>query len=162
MEENREVGERVLVKLRKSRKVFFVEYVCAIILIVLLGGLYSKGITMPSWMFRIVVVIIAGIILFAEISRIYTRYIITPTKVVIISGLFNETRKNIYFHPLGFVADLNLGQSFVQRILDYGTISLSGSQGYDFVMEDVNSPHEVLKMLEDLIEANKNPHSRKR
>lgn len=162
MEENRDGEERVLVNLRKSRKVFLVEYLCAFILIVLLGLLYSNKISMPSLVFRVVIVIIVGIILFAEISRVYTRYVITPIKAIIISGLFNEQRKNIYFYQLGFVTDLNLSQSFAQRLLNYGTISLSGSQGYDFVLEDVDNPHDVLKMIEDLIETNKNPKAKKR
>ena len=162
MEESQGKEERVLVSLKKSRKVFLVEYICALFLGFLLLMIYLNEINIPSWMFRGVMVLVLGIIVFAEISRWYTRYVITTNKIVIIKGIINEKRKNIYFHPLGYVPDFELRQSFTQKMLDYGTISLSGSQGYDFLIEDVSNPYEVLKMIEDLVNASKAVYKRKR
>jgi|SRR3989344_8358696 len=162
MEEFHDKEERVLVSLKKSRNVFLIEYVCALFLGVLLLMIYLKEISIPSWAFRGVMVLIAGIVVFVEISRIYSRYVITTSKLIIIKGLINEHRKNIYFHPLSYVTDFEVRQSFGQRMLGYGTISLSGSQGYDFVIEDINNPNEVLKIIEELVNVSKEAYKRKK
>ncbi|MBI2662647.1 PH domain-containing protein [Candidatus Woesearchaeota archaeon] len=162
MEDFHDKEERVLTSLKKSRMAFLVEYVCALFLGFLLLMLFWNKIIIPGWMFRGVIVLIVGIVVFAEISRRYTRYVITPSKMVIIKGLINEYRKNIYFHPLAYVPDFEVRQSFGQRMLGYGTVSLSGSQGYDFLIEDVNNPNEVLKVIEDLVNASKDVDKRKK
>ena len=84
-----------------------------------------------------------------------TRYTILPNKLTIIKGIIKHDKKNVYFHPLGFVPDLNIKQTRIQRMLSYGTIYLKGEGGNTFTIKDISKPHKVLEMIEELIRKNR-------
>ena len=77
-------------------------------------------------------------------------------KLVTIDGIIKQNRKNIYFHPLGFVPDINIKQNRIQRLLNYGTISIVMG-GSNFEIKDVNNPHSIIKIIEEQIEYSKHP-----
>lgn len=149
-------GEIVLKTLRASRKVYLLEYACGLVLAFLLLGSYFKGIKL--W--APIPYFVAGLALYsfasAEASRILITYKVTPTKMVIIKGLLKQTRTSVYFHPLGFVPNINIGQSRMQRILNYGTIYIAGDHNnLTFEVKDINEPRKIMLFLEDLIEQNR-------
>ncbi len=142
--------------LKRSRKAYLVEYACGLFLIFLLTITFVKGIRM-SVNFKY---FIFGLAMFSfvsvEASRIFVRYKITSKKVVIIKGLIKQNRKNVYFHPLGFVPDIDVKQDRTQRLLNYGTIYVKGSGGDNsFEIKDVNRPHRIMNIIETLVDQNK-------
>tara|TARA_Y100000310_G_C20475968_1_gene712426 strand:+ start:8 stop:496 length:489 start_codon:yes stop_codon:yes gene_type:complete len=152
------MGKKNILKVyRKTRKAFLIEYTCGIFLLAALGVSYFKEIQFNPIFQHFVI----GISLFAfasvEFSRIFTRYKITPEKISIIKGIIKQDKKNVYFHPLGFVPDLNVKQSRLQRLFNYGTIYLKSGDIHTFEIKDVSSPHKVLELIENLIEENKSP-----
>ncbi len=141
--------------IRKARRAFLPEYVCGVFLLVLWVILYFKGIKL-----NVLIQILflgAGMIaiISGEASRLLLRYRITNKKIIIIHGLFKQLKKNIYFHPLAYVPDINIHQNRLQRILGYGTIFVKGGSGVSFEIKDVAEPHKVMDLIEELMESNK-------
>lgn len=146
--------EPVIALIKRSRKIYILEYCCSFLLLIFSGWVYFKGIVSSIIIFKLVFSLALLILLWVEISRLVYRYKITPTKITMIQGLLRQHKKHVYFQPLAFVPDLNVHQSAIQRILDYGTISIMG-QSDAFQIRDIDHPHEIIKMLEELIDQNK-------
>lgn len=89
----------------------------------------------------------------AEISRQFIRYKITPSKLMVIKGFIKQSKKNVYFHSLAFIPDINVHQSRIQRLLGYGTIHLYGGGNMSERIEitDINHPKDVLHKMEELV-----------
>jgi len=149
--------EKVLFSLKRSRKAFFLEYGCFLFLIVLLLFSFKQEMMMKPAVKMIIFGLAMASLASAEFSRMVLRYKITSEKITIIEGIIKQNKKHIYFHPLGFVTDINIKQSSAQRVLDYGTIFVTGSGAgiNSFEIKDIDNPHEVLKVIEQLIEEHK-------
>ncbi|MBT4935548.1 PH domain-containing protein [Candidatus Woesearchaeota archaeon] len=147
--------DRILYSFRKTRKAFLIEYVCGGLLIVLV--LFSAiWITNFSNSIRFFVLGLGIVLLgYTEISRYMYRYKITNEKIIISHGLIKHNRKNVYFHPLGFVPDINIKQGHLQRILGYGTIDVEAGKGKTFEIKDIEDPHRIMKVIEELIQRHK-------
>jgi membrane protein YdbS with pleckstrin-like domain len=154
--------EKVPFTLFRTRKAFWVEYLCGITILVLLLLSYLQGISLTSRA-RILLLSIGIIILiYAEVHRIMLRYRVTEDKLIIINGWLKQEKKNLYFHALGFIPDINIKQNRIQRILGYGAIFVVGGGTNTFEIKDVSSPHLVMEMIEDLIENSKHPDRKKK
>lgn len=147
-----EEHEKVLFHLRKSRKAYLPEYVCALLIFVLLILLRFKGLTFAP----ILNYLAFGLIIFslasAEISRMASCYIITPSKLIVIKGFIKQSKKNVYFHSLAYVPDINISQHRWQRLLGIGKIYIhGGSMGESLTIDDIDHPAEVLRDIEGLV-----------
>ena len=153
--ENMGDNEEVILTLRKSRKAFMVEYLCALLLLLFFLGIYMVRGTVPGFLAYYIVGMAALSLVSAEGSRLFQRYVITPHKVTVVKGIIKQNNKNVYFRSLGFVLDFNLKQNHLQRILNYGTIfaeSQSGGGEKSFEIKDVDNPRQIITMMEKLIE----------
>lgn len=146
----------------RTRKAFWVEYLCGITILILLILSYLSGIelTKRAQIFLLGVGLI--ILIYAEIHRIMLRYQVTKDKLIIVNGWLKQEKKNLYFHALGFIPDINIKQSRIQRILGYGAIFVVGGGTNTFEIKDVANPHLVMEMIEDLIERSKHPDRKKK
>ena len=142
------------INLRKTRKAFIAEYSCGVFLLGLLVIGTLKGLQVKQYMFYFMGGIALTAIGSAEFMLAMVRYKILPHKLVITHGIIQQKKKNIYFHPLGFVPDLNVKQSRIQRIFNIGTVFLTSS-GEAFELKDIDNPHQVLELVEKLIEENR-------
>lgn len=147
---------------RKSRKAYMVEYACGLILLLLLFSIHLHGIMLKPKVAYFFLGISLLPLAFAEISRMLSKYQITMDKLTITEGLIKQAKKKIYFHPLGFIPDINIHQGRIQRLLDYGTIFVKCAQGNAFEVKDVNQPHEIMKIIERRVEENKHPERKKK
>lgn len=145
-------GERVLYSVAKTRKGFFIEYTCAVFLMLL--AVYSKFTSLQLSLSARKVIFGVGLVIFiyAELSRVYIRYKFTNKKIIIITGILRQHKKSVYYHPLAFVPDINVEQNIIGRIFNFGTISVRGSAENAFEIKDIDSPQEVMKDIERLIE----------
>jgi len=48
----------------------------------------------------------------------------------------------------------------MQRILNYGSISVTMG-GEQFMIKDLNRPHQIMEIIEDLIEESKHPERKR-
>ncbi len=153
--------EKVIAILRKTRKAFLIEYGCGFLLLVFLIILNEKEIYLKAIFSKAIFGLAVFSMLTAEYSRITHRYLITSDKISYIKGIIKQSRKNIYFAPLSFIPNINLRQNRIQRLLDYGTISISGISGESmtnssFELRDISNPHKVLKIIEEWIDYHRN------
>lgn len=151
--------EHLLYILKRSRKAFFPEYFCGFFLLILLGINYFKGYISNQLLIYFLLGLAVFSLISAEYSRMILKYTFMPEKMVITEGLVKQRKQNVYYHPLGYVPDINIKQNFMQRMLNYGTISVSTGSN-SFQIKDVDNPDQVVGLLEDLIENSKNPPQR--
>ncbi|MEK6969646.1 MAG: PH domain-containing protein [Nanoarchaeota archaeon] len=143
-----------LTTLRRSRKAFLVEYTCGVLLLLLLAVFSLKGIELWAGFQYFVLGLALFSFVYAEFSRMLIQYRIMPQKAIIVNGIIKQSKKNIYFHPLGFVPDINIKQNRIQRVLNYGTIYVQGGSN-PFEIKEIDHPLRVMDFLEELIEKNK-------
>ncbi|MBS3123457.1 PH domain-containing protein [Candidatus Woesearchaeota archaeon] len=147
-----EENETVLFNLKKSRKAYLPEYGCAFVLLILLIMLRFKGLALSNFLIYLALVLIIFSLTSAEISRLATRYVITTHKIIVIKGFLKQSKKNVYFHSLAYVPDINISQHRWQRLLGIGKIYIhGGSMGESLSIDNIDHPAEVLKMIEKLV-----------
>lgn len=149
--------EQAIIVLRRSRKTFLIEYLCGLFLFGLIFLFYVVGISLHPIMRNIVLGLALLAIIIPELSRLFLVYIVTPTKITIIKGLIQQTKKNVHFIPLGYIPEINMKQNRIQRLLKYGTIFIHGSTQNSFEIRDINRPQEILELIEELIKKNRIP-----
>jgi len=121
----------------------------------LVGFSLMAGIEIPSFMPYLIGALGVFAFVSAEMSRFLTRYKILEDKIVIVKGLIKQAKKNVYFHPLGFVPDINIKQGRLQRFLGYGTLFIKHGGDNALEIKDINSPQKIMSTIEDLIESNR-------
>ena len=146
---------------KKTRKAFLLEYFCGLLLIGLVSYSYFFNLITDSIL--TLPVLGMGLICLgaAELPRWRYRYKITGDKVTITKGIIMKHRKHVYFHPLGFVVDINVKQNMIQRLLNYGTIYVKGSAENSLEITDTTSPHQIMEIIEKLIEKNRTPSTKR-
>ena len=153
-------GSTILHSFKRSRKAFLAEYFCSFFLLTLLVISFVKGINLKPEIHYLILSLSISAIASVELSRLMLSYKILPDKLVVSEGLIKPDKKNIYFHPLGFVPDIDIKQGRMQRILNYGSISVMMG-GNHFIIKDLNKPHQVIEIIEDLIEESKHPERKR-
>ncbi len=124
--------------------------------------LYLKGIAVPGILQKTAIAAALFALAAAEISRMMVSYKITSVRLIIVRGIIQQSTKNIHFHPLGFVPDISMKQNWMQRLLNYGSVSVAGSGEHSFELRNINQPHRVVELLQELIEENRTPSSKRR
>jgi len=78
------------------------------------------------------------------VDRLVNEYGITNQRVVAKSGLVS---RNIEEMSLNSIESINVKQSILGRILNYGSISIAGRGNALIVFKDVDSPVEIRKKI---------------
>tara|TARA_Y100000310_G_scaffold334436_2_gene414204 strand:+ start:314 stop:805 length:492 start_codon:yes stop_codon:yes gene_type:complete len=151
----------VVVNLRRTRKAFLPEYISGFFLLFVLFIFNLNNIAIPFNLNYLLIGVAAFAFISIEVNRKLVDYKITPEKIIITKGIIKKHRKNIHFHPLGFVPDINVKQNFTQRLLNYGTVFIEGSGENHLEIKDVSNPHKILSTLEDLIDENRTTSSKR-
>jgi len=154
--------EQILFSLTTTRKGYILEYVCTLFLILLPLFASIKGYAIPVNIVYLLIGLGTLILIYTEIARIYTRYTVTNKKLVIVRGLLRQDKKNVYFHPLAFVPDINVEQNMLQRLFNVGTISVKSSDVSSFEIRDIDSPHEIAQEIERLIDEERRSGAQKK
>ncbi len=123
------------------------------LLLTLATGLVGAGVsiaTMSLLAAAFGAVALAGVVWFCvwKVRAMTTRLIITTKRTTLRLGIFSRTTREVLHDR---VQDVKVEQSFLQRVLGVGTLSLSSSsdEGFEIVMTDVP---DVLR-VRDVIDA---------
>ena len=151
-----EEAEQVIGKLRKTRKAFLLEYLCALSLLGMAAySTYAR--LLPLWAVYTFLGIALVALFSAELARLFVRYDITHSKIIVVKGYLKQSKKNVYFHSLAYVPDMNVSQTAIQRLLNYGKVYVhGGGLSEAFEINDINNPQAILKQMEQLVK-----HTRK-
>ncbi len=158
--ETEKESNKILYSFKRSRKAFLLEYVCGSFLLIFLLVIYFNGIHLKPIINKSILGFGLFSIVSVEFSRLMLKYDIMQDKLVTVDGIVKQDRKNIYFHPLGFVPDINIKQNRIQRLLNFGTISIVMG-GSNFEIKDVNNPHAIIEIIEEQIEYSKHPERKR-
>ena len=91
-----------------------------------------------------VMVIFYSLILYSE--RFLNEYGITNQRVISKSGIVS---RNIEEMSLKSIESINVKQSILGRILNYGSISITGRGNAVLVFKDIDSPVEIRKKIQN-------------
>ncbi len=153
-----ETGEVVL---KASRIYFLGNYIIAgLVIIFLLLAYFIFDLTFTLFprtqdeLFSTMVILGVGAIGVALIEqpewvRFRTKFIVTMNEVIKQEGILSKERVVL---PYATVADMRVERSFVGRILNYGTLSVSSFKaGSDMVMKGVRRPEKIHVMIQNRV-----------
>jgi membrane protein YdbS with pleckstrin-like domain len=144
---------KYLLKVRRSRKTYFLLYLMIVLIISLIGYLYYEGYSISSFALIISFLFIFLIIKFTELHRFKDWWAITPTSIIQSTGIFNKNVRDIDFSS---ISDLDLDQSFFKRILNYGNVNVRLFLNETSIkIIDINKPEEFIEELQRIISMNR-------
>lgn len=136
--------------MRQTRVAFLDVYILAMIPPALLLALAVLAVPAPFWGAWAAGGLALILIYSVEINRIRSIYKITPNQVVMEKGILKKTRKAVFFDN---IVDVNFKQGYLQRFLNYGTITVGSSGGRtheecEIIFEKVRKPQHFVNEIE--------------
>jgi len=136
--------------LRPARVAFMDVYLLAAVPVALMAVLASLGLPINFWSFPAAGGLVLLLVYTVEITRIRSIYKITPNQVVVENGIFKKKRKAVFFNN---IVDVNFKQGYVQRLLNYGTITVGSSGGRtheecELVFRHIKRPKQYVTEIE--------------
>jgi uncharacterized membrane protein YdbT with pleckstrin-like domain len=137
-----------------------------LVLVLALAGVVAAAILLPSGgagAITLLVVAAAALVLvlwltlWPILTWRTTHHVFTNERVILQHGVFSRDRRDI---PLGRVNDHTMSQTFIERLLGCGTLTIesAGERGQS-VLRDMPQVEKVQTTLYELIEANHDKHS---
>jgi membrane protein YdbS with pleckstrin-like domain len=143
---------RYLIKVRKSRKSYFIIYLMIIAIISLLVYLYQNNHPPSKFSLIIAILFIILSIKITEIHRFRDWWAITNNSLIQSTGIFNKNVREIDFSS---ISDLDLDQSFFKRILNYGNVNVRLFLNETSIkIVDINKPSEFIEDLQKIMSMN--------
>jgi len=134
----------------------------------ILAGCCIAAVTVPLWLLAVVktnvwfgswsrwpnlvVGVIAVVVLIRYTARpvvqwAFTRYTVTTMRVMSRSGVFTRHAADI---PLDHVSNVNYNQSFTDRLMRCGSITLDSSGGDGFELDNVPDVEDITRLIQQL------------
>ena len=135
--------------LRRSRLSFLKEYAITLLLIAVVATLIFYKIEVNKSVVPIMLLVIALLIIYVEIARMQTQYLLTPSQLVTEYGIIKKEKESVFLDNVG---NIGIKQGYLQRIFHFGDITITPSAGKeDIVMKGVRTPKKVHNEIERLI-----------
>jgi uncharacterized membrane protein YdbT with pleckstrin-like domain len=142
-------------ELKKSRKAFIWEYTCGVLLLIILFTSYLKEINIHYYFQYFILILAIFCFAYAELNRLATVYLISEHKITIMQGLISKNKKHVDMYAVGFLPDINVSQTLVQRVLNFGSIYVENGGKNAFTIKDINNPQGMMEKIEQLIKASR-------
>jgi membrane protein YdbS with pleckstrin-like domain len=143
---------KYLLKVRRSRKTYFLLYLMIISIISLISYFYYNGYSLSPFALIVSSLFILLVIKFTELHRFKEWWAITPSSIIQGTGIFNKNVRDINFSS---ISDLDLDQSFFKRILNYGNVNVRLFLNETSIkIIDINKPEEFIEELQRIISMN--------
>jgi uncharacterized membrane protein YdbT with pleckstrin-like domain len=127
---------------RSTLSFYVTGLVAAIIIGVIVGLIASTGLGVAVWLVLFALVVLVGFL-----RRLSTRYSITNQRLRIERGILS---KHVQQTHIERVQNVNTRQSFIERILQVGTVDFdtAGTDDSDFTFVGVGSPRSVVEAVD--------------
>jgi uncharacterized membrane protein YdbT with pleckstrin-like domain len=140
--------EDILLKLKPTRRAFALDY---LIILILIGTLIFFQVTgnfiNPVGLYG-AIGLSTIILIYIEFSRFSNTYYVTKNKLITKKGIIGKQTNSIFFYN---ISEINLNQSFFQRILKYGDIVINSQAANQIGFEKVTSPKKIIHQIEKLM-----------
>lgn len=141
--------EKILLKVHRSRKLYLIFYLLILASFFCLGYSFYKQKLIDEQFLLIFLGILFLVIFITEIHRIRDWWAITDNSFIESQGIFSKTIREINFQS---IADIALDQSFLKRLLDYGTVELRKlMEERSIIIPNINRPERFINILRDAI-----------
>jgi len=98
----------------------------------------------PAIIWFIIPIIGWGIALKIIIANICTEIVVTNRRLIVKRGFIKRNTEQISFLKM---EEINLDQSIIGRIFDYGNVSVEGTGGGKIYLNFIDSPTKIIKQL---------------
>jgi len=146
-----EVDEIILsgTRYRNSRKTYFPFYFMAAILLALLIYFKQGGLPLQENIVLGIVAFVGLVIVISEFHRIGNSYHVAPFFVVHRKGYFSKEIKKV---AIASISDIDIKQSFWQRLLRYGCVEVHlFSSNSIVIIRNINNPESFVTLIESEI-----------
>jgi len=139
-------SEKVIMRVRNSRKIYFPVYAMVLVLIIVIIFIKLNNLPLSSIAVLCVILFIILGIKFTEIHRLNNLYVIDPIAFIHTEGIFNKRiKRGDYFA----IRNVNIEQTAWQRMLNYGTVLIDMFSEI-IPVRNINSPEEFAIVLENI------------
>jgi uncharacterized membrane protein YdbT with pleckstrin-like domain len=130
-------------RLKTSRKKFILLY----IFVILVTALYpSSDFSRQGGIYHyIFFLLILAVILYIEVKRIYSSYIITGENVIEIKGIIAKEKRVI---PFSSISHVRMKKSIVGVLLDFGDVIVTSFTNEVIVLEGISGPEKISELIE--------------
>lgn len=130
-------------KITSCRRQYVLEYTLALLCLVIV--VYFESVYFLP---------LAGLCVgYAELMRVRRHILFDENKISVVDGILSKKIHAIYLEN---VSDVTVRQSFLHRVMGYGSIVLRSNSGTaDLIFPAVRKPYDVVSVLEARIESNK-------
>lgn len=141
--------ERILLKVHRSRKLYFLLYILILVVLSYIGYSYYIDNPISKNLLIISLVLILVIIKITEIHRIRDWWAITDNSFLESRGILNKNTREINFQS---IADISLTQPFFKRLLNYGSVEIRKfMEEKSIITPNINKPEKFINILRDAI-----------
>lgn len=143
--------------IRESTYIFLLKIVSqmflSIVLILICMFLGQFGLTLIASIISFIIFIITVFLMVSAVLRWYTHYYyFTENEIVYKTGVLGFSEKSVLFKE---VESVNVNLSLLGRILNFGTIAISGDTAAStMTLTNVAKPRELGEKIEDLTAVN--------
>lgn len=136
-------GEQM--KVRCSRKAYFLVYLMVLILILIIAFIKITGLPLNKWALLVGGIFILGCLIGVEIHRWNNVYEITSKALIHTKGILRKNSRTVDFSA---ISDMDAVQDLWQRILNYGNVHvhLYSRDSATFV-RDIGNPKKFIDFL---------------
>lgn len=141
IENNLVDGERVLYRAKISWTIFFLPVLLSIILIWLASKIAPIA---------VIIVVIFGIFVIGSslLTFLTTEFALTDRRIIAKKGIFRQRSLEIMLNK---IESVSISQSLGQRILGFGTVTVTGSGGTEEYFKSISRPTELQKQVNSQI-----------
>lgn len=145
-----------LLKVKRSRRSYFLIYLMILIIIGVLIYLRKIGLTIPT----ITLVISIGFILFLiksiEVHRMKDWWAITNSALIQSLGLLNKNVREVGFSS---ISDMDVSKPFFKRFLNYGDVHVRLFLNETSInIKDISNPEQFVEDFQIIISQNRKNH----
>jgi len=138
-------GKEVM-KVRTSRKSYFLIYVMIFILVIAMVVIKIYGEDVNKFLFQAVLIFSGILIIFIEVHRLSIFFEVTSISLVHSKGIIAKTTRKV---DLSSISDVDSKQSVWQRILGYGDVDVRMfSRDSTLKIKNINNPKKFANFLD--------------
>ena len=142
-----------LLKVRRSRKSYFLVYFMILIIIGILVYFNKMGLTIPTFTLIISIGFIVLLIKFIEIHRIKDWWAITDSALIQSLGLLDKNVREVGFSS---ISDMDIHKPLFKRFLDYGDVNVRLFLNETSIkIKDISNPTQFVEDFQLIISQNR-------
>jgi len=137
------------IKIRETRKAFWLEYIIAFIFIIILLIILITNMSMHIMGYILIITAIIITLIIPEIIVAWSNCIITPDYITFNTGIFERERASYH---MSTITDVKYRQTPWQRTLDYGEVVIrTYSPAGTIRIGYISNPQKVASKIEEFL-----------